>query len=189
MKAYEHADVSRAMSHALRHAPWLYELELDEAGWTSVEALITALRRERSQWESLSLFDIQQVIEASAKRRHELAGTRIRALYGHSLPGRLSRRQIVPPHILFHGTSRVAFETIFREGLKPMGRQYVHLSIDLQTAIEVGLRKDTSPLVLKVDSAAARSAGVMFFEGNEKVVLAEFVRADFIRSDDPMLPA
>lgn len=27
--------LSRAVSHALRHEPWLYELELDGEGWTT----------------------------------------------------------------------------------------------------------------------------------------------------------
>ena len=26
-------NLSRAVSHALRHEPWLYELEFDEGGW------------------------------------------------------------------------------------------------------------------------------------------------------------
>ena len=38
-----YADVSRVISHALRHEPWLYELELDDAGWVPVAALLTAL--------------------------------------------------------------------------------------------------------------------------------------------------
>ncbi|NTW40943.1 MAG: RNA 2'-phosphotransferase, partial [Cellulomonadaceae bacterium] len=38
------ADLSRVVSHALRHEPWLYELELDEAGWVSVQSLVEALR-------------------------------------------------------------------------------------------------------------------------------------------------
>ena len=32
------ADLSEAVSHALRHEPWLYELELDDAGWAPVDA-------------------------------------------------------------------------------------------------------------------------------------------------------
>ncbi len=28
--------LSKTLAHALRHAPWIYELELDEAGWTDV---------------------------------------------------------------------------------------------------------------------------------------------------------
>lgn len=39
-------NLSRAVSHALRHEPWLYELELDEEGWVAVEALTAALQDE-----------------------------------------------------------------------------------------------------------------------------------------------
>ena len=37
-------------------------------------------------------------------------------------------------------------------GLLKMKRQYVHLSIDLDTAIETGKRKDRNPIIIKVDS-------------------------------------
>lgn len=30
-------DLSREISYALRHAPWEYELEMDEEGWVPVE--------------------------------------------------------------------------------------------------------------------------------------------------------
>ena len=34
--------LSKTVSHALRHEPWLYELELDDDGWVSVEAMLGA---------------------------------------------------------------------------------------------------------------------------------------------------
>jgi putative RNA 2'-phosphotransferase len=40
--------ISRMLSHALRHEPWLYELELDAEGWMLVEAALAALRAERT---------------------------------------------------------------------------------------------------------------------------------------------
>ena len=46
--------VSRALSHALRHEPWLYELELDADGWADVEAVLAALRQEKSDWRDLT---------------------------------------------------------------------------------------------------------------------------------------
>lgn len=39
--------LSRTVAHALRHEPWLYELEMDEAGWVPVEQLLDALRSKR----------------------------------------------------------------------------------------------------------------------------------------------
>ena len=84
-------NLSRAVSHALRHEPWIYELELDEGGWADVGALLTALREESSAWSNLAETDLAEMIQKSSKQRHEMINGRIRALYGHSLPGRLSK--------------------------------------------------------------------------------------------------
>lgn len=96
--------LSKAVSHALRHEPWLYELELDDQGWVDIEDLISALQCQRSEWKELSQADIVKMINTSSKQRHEMDGNRIRALYGHSLSGKLQKRQAVPPERLFHGT-------------------------------------------------------------------------------------
>lgn len=42
--------LSKEVSYALRHAPWEYELELDDEGWVSIEQILIALRRDK-QWE------------------------------------------------------------------------------------------------------------------------------------------
>ncbi len=90
-------DLSKTLSHALRHEPWLYELELDDDGWVSLDAVLDALRRERDEWRDLSRSDIERMIESSSKRRHEVVGTRVRALYGQSVPGKLRRERAAPP--------------------------------------------------------------------------------------------
>ena len=64
--------VSRAVSHALRHEQRAYELELDEAGWVLVDALLAALRAENPSWTSLCRADLAQMIARSEKQRHEL---------------------------------------------------------------------------------------------------------------------
>jgi putative RNA 2'-phosphotransferase len=84
------------------------------------------------------------MIESSSKRRHEVVGDRIRALYGHSVPGKLRRERAAPPAALFHGTSPDAAKVIMHEALRPMSRQYVHLSVDTAMASEVGRRKPRS---------------------------------------------
>jgi len=173
-------EISRAMSHALRHEPWLYELELDDEGWASVDSLILALHRSAPEWVGLSRSDIEGMIARSEKQRHELAGDRVRALYGHSLPGKLKRQPAEPPAALFHGTSMAWAEEILRDGLKPMRRQYVHLSVDEETARQVGRRKGESPVLLSVDAAAAHREGVVFYTGNEKVWLADSAPSRFI---------
>lgn len=102
-------------------------------------------------------------------------------LYGHSVSDSIgSEREAVPPPRLFHGTSPAAWVDIQQDGLLPMSRRFVHMSHDPQTALHVGRRKSATPLVLIVDSAAARSAGITFHQGNEQVWLANHVPARFI---------
>jgi putative RNA 2'-phosphotransferase len=175
--------ISRTLSHALRHEPWLYELELDVEGWMPVEAVLAALHAERSDWQDLTADDIAELIATATKRRHEMADGRIRALYGHSVPGKLTRTPATPPDQLYHGTSPEVLGAIRQNGLQPMARQYVHLSNNRADAIEVGRRKHREPVLLIVNSANAAKAGVAFYVGNEKVWLADRVPALFIAID------
>jgi putative RNA 2'-phosphotransferase len=160
------------MSHALRHEPWQYELELDEEGWTPVADLLAALGVSRER--------LDEVVRDSPKQRFEVAGDRIRARYGHSVPGRIALAPGVPPAVLYHGTAASVAGRIRREGLAPMRRQYVHLSVTREMAESVGRRKGADPVVLTVDTAAARAAGVEFLRGNEFVWLAAGVPAAFL---------
>jgi putative RNA 2'-phosphotransferase len=181
--------VSRVLSHALRHEPWLYELELDEDGWAEVDAVLAALRQETPAWRELNAEDLAETIRQSSKQRHEIVGGRIRALYGHSLPGKLRRTLAVPPAELFHGTAPESAPTIRETGLLPMRRQYVHLSIDRDTAFAVGRRKSRMPVILRIDAKAASGAGVAFYAGNEKVWLADRVPPEYIEFDERAQPA
>lgn len=174
------ADLSRAVSHALRHEPWLYEIELDDEGWAPVGQLVEALREKGGDWALVDRTSLERMIASATKRRHELDGARIQALYGHSLAGRIRKSPAHPPPLLFHGTAPETWSLISDEGLQPMGRQYVHLSVDLDTATAVGLRKSSTPVVLAVDAARAAASGVVFYEGNDLVWLADSVPSRFI---------
>jgi putative RNA 2'-phosphotransferase len=175
-----YTDVSRAVSHALRHEPWLYELELDDAGWVPVDALLAALRGEKPAWATLNEEDLVQMMAEAAKQRYEMRDGRIRALYGHSTPQKLAKEPAVPPDILFHGTAPKTVALIRKDGLRPMGRQYVHLSVNTATAMEVGRRKAKDPVILCIRAGAAYHAGVRFYRGNDLVWLADAVAQEFV---------
>ncbi len=176
--------LSKTVSHALRHAPWLYELEVDEGGWVPVDDLLQALREHRAAWRGLKHDDLQRMIVHSDKARFELEGGRIRARYGHSLPGKLARTPAAPPSILYHGTPSRTVPAILSEGLKPMRRQYVHLSTDDDTARQVGGRKGGRAVILVVRAGEAHAAGVPFYAGNEFVWLADHVPPPFLDVPD-----
>ncbi|MBA3977784.1 MAG: hypothetical protein H0X50_06290 [Nitrosopumilus sp.] len=54
-----------------------------------------------------------------------------------------------------------------------MKRQYVHLSSDVDTAIDVGKRMDESPIVFSVNSKESYLDGVLVFVGSQTVWLSE----------------
>ena len=155
-------ELSKEISYALRHAPWEYELEMDEEGWVPIEQLLDALHR-KNDWKSITQEDIQQMIDISEKKRHEIVGSRIRAFYGHSIPMKISKIQSKPPEILYHGTARRFMESIMKNGLSPQSRQYVHLSQDVETAQNVGKRHDDKPYILRIDSLRAWNDGISFY--------------------------
>lgn len=172
--------LSQLVSHALRHEPWLYELELDDDGWVLVEALLAAIQEQGPRWVQVDRAALIEMIASSTKRRHEIDGERVRALYGHSVPGRVAKIEADPPAVLFHGTSLQAWQQIQRSGLRPMGRQFVHLSVDAETAEQVGARKSANPMILTVDAVQAHRAGTRFWDGNGAVWLADYLAPEFL---------
>ena len=85
-----------------------------------------------------------------------------------------------PPPTLYHGISPDALETVRRDGLRPMGRQYVHLSPNPETAIRVGARHDERPVVLTVRAAEACAAGVGFYRADEAVYLVKRIPVEYL---------
>ncbi|HVZ39147.1 MAG TPA: RNA 2'-phosphotransferase [Candidatus Kapabacteria bacterium] len=171
--------LSKRIAYILRHAPWEYELELDEEGWTSLDLLIEGLRTERHLRE-ITVEDLEVMQMNAAKQRFEIRGGRIRAYYGHSLPGRIVKRRAEPPPVLYHGTVDRFLPAIRADGLKPMGRQYVHLSRDTEMADTVARRRGNAIVILQVRAADAAQAGTAFYEEENGVWLAGAIAPEWI---------
>ncbi len=153
--------LSKYLSYVLRHHPEDADLELDMSGFASIESLLEAISRTNHSWASRE--DIEYLIEKSDKQRFEIVEEKIRALYGHSIDVELEKKSS-PPEMLYHGTSPESVESIFEEGLKPMGRQYVHLSKTEEEALQVGRRHHHNPVLLKISAKEAWKDGIEFYE-------------------------
>ena len=178
----DYTRLSKTVARALRHAPEQFGLELDEQGWTPVQDLLAALRKRRPEWKSLGESDLATMIERSTKRRYEMRDGNIRAYYGHSVQEKIQKTSAEPPQTLYHGSSVEAARLVLREGLRPMNRQYVHLSTDPATAMLVGKRRSAAPVILEIWAADAYRAGIRFYPGNEDVWLADGIPAEFIKA-------
>lgn len=172
--------LSKLMSLVLRHRPDEFDLVLDAEGFVPVDELVAALRRPHPE---VTRAEVEHVVahHAPHKQRFSILDGQVRANYGHSLTGRIEHPPAPPPGRLLHGTHEQAVERILREGLRPMGRQYVHLTPDPAIARQVGGRRGR-PVVLVVDAAAAHDAGIAFRPAGDTFWLTDLVPPQFVRS-------
>ncbi|WP_146361997.1 RNA 2'-phosphotransferase [Arthrobacter yangruifuii] len=173
-------EISRVLSHALRHAPGEYLLELDPEGWAPISDVLGALHRLGPGWAYVDEAVLWEVLEASEKKRHQMSNGRIRAVHGHSVPVRPAEEPCTPPVMLFHGTARASLAAIRRSGLLPMKRQYVHLAETVEQAHQVGQRKDADPVILRIATDIAASAGVGFYRSASGVWLSGAIPASAV---------
>jgi len=179
--------ISKFLSLILRHKPETIGVTLDKNGWTSVLSIVSGMTKSGKQ---VTADDIIQIVQEDTKDRYSLKenDSMIRANQGHSISTidlelkPLSLKEI--PNWLYHGTDSRFVEPIEKEGLKPMGRQYVHLSDNPETANNVGARrkkKDTETHIFKISTVEAVNAGVVFYKSENGVYLTKSVPAWLLR--------
>ena len=111
----DYVKLSKEISYALRHAPWEYELELDEEGFVPIEQLLQSLNLLNEYGRDVTKEDLEYIIAHSDKKRHEIVDDKIRALYGHSLPTKIEKSPGIPPDVLYHGTANRFLDFIMKD--------------------------------------------------------------------------
>lgn len=167
--------ISKQMAWLLRHEPHHAGLVLDAEGYVRLDELATALRTTIAEVDEALIRVVVATVEPH-KQRYAIEGDFVRANYGHSTADRIAHEPETPPALLFHGTSRDRLDAILRDGLKPMRRQYVHLTPDAKLALSVGARHG-APCLIQVDASAAHAAGLAFYKANQTFWLATHVPA------------
>ena len=169
----------RTLSYALRHEPWKFGIDLNEEGFTSLDALVQSLCKRRKEYRETAPETLMQAISALDSERFEVCDRLIRARYGHSFPVRRIGTAELPPELLYHGTTDGTSVTINRVGLQPMDRFFVHLTSNLDYAASVGTAKGEA-CILRVRARLAFDAGVPFYRANSHVWLTNEIPAAFL---------
>ena len=125
--------------------------------------------------------DLDYIIATSDKKRCAIIDNNIKALYGHSKTVNIKREHKIPPDTLYHGTSHNALDSIKTQGLLSMSRNYVHFSVDIETALIVGKRRDPNPIILQIDSKKAYNDGIKFYFGNDGIWLSDTLPPQYIK--------
>ena len=177
MNSIDFIQLSKTVSHALRHEPQYYSLNLDNQGWVLLSDLVIALN---SKGIRVDEFDINKMVELSKKKRHQILNGKIRAYYGHSLDTKILKHSADPPQFLYHGTTKNNLNSIVEMGLLPMERQYVHLSVDENMASIVGSRRKGELVVLKIKAKEAHLHGVQFYKEENGIWLSDSIPSKYI---------
>jgi len=168
--------VSKHVSYLLRHDP--QGLVTDEEGFVDLDGLVSKVKES---FPSVDVGFLRRLVEEGERKRLEIVGNRFRALYGHSFPVYLRLEEDRLVEWLYHGTTAEAADVILERGLQPMKRMWVHLSPTIDITTQVGKRRTSKPVVLVVNCAEAREAGLKFYKASDQVYLSKYVPAIYIR--------
>lgn len=164
MDRHRRRRLSKAMAFHLRHGD---RVKLDPDGWASLAELATAIGRGVTETE------IAIVASTLSEPRFEFRDNLVRARYGHTRNVPMIMRNASKPSEIraYHATDLNSAYSIVElaKGLRPMERQFVHLSTDRHDALHAGLRRGT-PVLLS--TAASRVPGAMIAAGNTLVAPA-----------------
>jgi putative RNA 2'-phosphotransferase len=182
MSDRELVKISKYLSKHLRHAPERIGLKLAPGGWVSVDELLSACRQNGF---IITRFKLQEVVDKNDKKRFSFdpTGHLIRANQGHTVEVDLQLLPTIPPDILYHGTSHHTVALILETGLLKMSRHHVHLSVDIQTAKNVGTRRGR-PVVFAVDAQGMNRDGYDFYRSDNGVWLVDFVPPQYLQQLD-----
>lgn len=164
----------------MRHQPDSIGLSLDKNGWACVTELIEKANRHGKKLDKEL---INQIIRHGSKKRFVMddEGKFIRAGYGHSIEIDLELKPKTPPPLLYYGTANTSVEAIRKEGIKAVGRNFVHLSVCKEDAQYVGSRHGR-PVILNVQAKSMAAEGYKFFQSESEagIWLTQKVPPEFI---------
>ena len=165
--------ISKQLSYLLRHSMNPQYIDLN-GGWADTDKIIEALK---STYPDMSIAILEQIVAGDEKGRYSFNDkhNKIRANQGHSIPGIIIEMDNPqPPEFLYHGTATRFLSSIIEQGIRPMTRQFVHISPDVETAVKVG-RRHGKPVVLVINAKDFVADGNKLYLSSNGVWQAEYV--------------
>lgn len=172
-------EISRYLSYILRHNPSAAGVTMDEHGWVDVVELTSGIA---NRYPHFGYHILRLIVDMDEKQRYSFNEdhTKIRANQGHSVNVDVELEACEPPLVLYHGTGKKYTSSILESGLIPKSRLYVHLSSDIETALNVGKRHG-EPVLYHVASGQMYRDGYEFFLSKNGVWLTKEVPVKYLR--------
>ncbi|VIF91215.1 RNA 2'-phosphotransferase-like protein [Clostridioides difficile] len=171
-------NLSVFISLILRHKPETIGIKLDGYGYADVNELIEKIN---STGRNISMEILEQIVKEDSKQRYSFNEdrTKIRANQGHSIKVNVELKELEPPKYLYHGTATRFLDNIKKEGIISKSRLYVHLSNDIDTAVQVGKRHGI-PIVLKINTEEMCENGYKFYLSENNIWLCEYIPFKYV---------
>ena len=161
----------------LRHQPEVIGLKLDSKGRVKITRLIQMMNKHG---RPITRKELDTIVETNNKKRYVIDGDYIYAAQGHSIKDiNIDMEEREPPDVLFHGTAYKNISSILKSGLNAANRNHVHLSIDRETAINVGSRHG-KPVVLAIDAKMMYKDGLKFYISKNDVWLTNSISQRYL---------
>ncbi len=162
---------SRKLAYLLRHDR---NYDFDEHGWREVADLLDC--------HGFTMDELYEIVKTNNKQRFEFSEDEklIRARQGHSIKVDVELEEKLPPAVLYHGTAEENVESILSLGITSRTRLHVHLSAQIETAINVGKRHGT-PVVFVVDAQKMSEDGIAFYQSRNGVWLTSNVPSKYLK--------
>ncbi|EGT4117243.1 RNA 2'-phosphotransferase [Clostridioides difficile] len=166
------------ISLILRHKPETIGIKLDDYGYADVNELIEKIN---NTGRNINIEILEQIVKEDNKQRYSFNEDRskIRANQGHSINVNVELKELEPPRFLYHGTATRFLDNIKKEGIVSKSRLYVHLSNDIDTAVQVGKRHGV-PVVLKINTGKMYENGYKFYLSENNIWLCKYIPFEYV---------
>lgn len=176
----DYTRLSKEISYVLRHNPNKYNLSMDLEGYVLINNLLKGLNSNPKFQEEVTKSMLENMIKHLDKERFYIKDDKIKALYGHTIMLKIKQEEVIPPNILYHGTTESAYLKIKEMGLNKMHRQYVHLAKEKSVALSVGARRTKNVVLLEIAAHTAYLEGIKFYTGGDDIYLADYIPPKYI---------
>ena len=168
--------ISKLLSLILRHRPDEFGLNIDEFGFIPVDEVVEVVQE---RYDEATDDAVRDLVADPKQHRFEIVDERIRALYGHSFFVEMDGDPMDPPEKLYMGTTAKVGSRMSAEGIHPVDRSYLHLSMNYDSAASRSRQVGTPCVVEILTQKAFEESGIEFFARGE-VVLSREIPPEFV---------
>ena len=170
MSPNELRKLAKFLGYTLGRRPDAFGLVPDAEGFVKIKTLLQGLQGD-PEWRHVRQGDLQMVALTEQPAPIEIQEAQVRATDRAQLPKMTLAQEL--PKLLYTTVRRRAYPAVHANGIGPIGGSHVMLTTAAQQAEQIGRRWDNAPVVLTVQVAEARAAGVVFHCYGDALFLAD----------------